>query len=155
MINDILDFSKIEAGKLELDPMRFQPARLPGGQLFGRWRCRRTQKGLELLLDTSHPDVPDCVVGDATRLRQILVNLVGNAIKFTDQGEVVRQRRAWIPRSESGYCLRFAVRDTGIGIPADKHALIFEAFAQADGSTTRKYGGTGLGLDHLRAAGRD
>ena len=114
-----------------------------------RWRLRAQQKGLELACHVA-PDVPDAVVGDSGRLRQILVNLVGNAIKFTEQrrsGRSMSDDRRAASRPETGVVqLHFAVRDTGIGIPPDKQRLIFEAFAQADGSTTRRYGGTGLGL---------
>ena len=105
---------------------------------------RAHRKGLELIGDVDD-DVPDRVVGDAGRLRQILINLVGNAIKFTDQGEVVVRVEAQ-EHSGDEVVLRFTVRDTGMGIPADKHAVIFEEFKQEDTSTTRKYGGTGLGL---------
>ena len=143
VINDILDFSKIEAGRLDLDPVPFNP----GDTLEETVRAlavRAHEKGLELVCDVS-PEVPTCLVGDPTRLRQILTNLVGNAIKFTDNGEV-----AALVRLESQEAdrlrLHFMVRDTGVGIPADKQKTIFEAFSQADGSTTRKYGGTGLGL---------
>ena len=159
VINDILDFSKIEAGKLELDPMPFQPRDIIGDTMHGL-AIRAQQKGLELVFSIS-PDVPMILVGDAGRLQQVLVNLVGNATKFTEKGEVaVTITREESPLSEgqtlalltSGLnpektcTLHFAVRDTGIGIPPDKQAIIFEAFAQADSSTTRKYGGTGLGL---------
>jgi signal transduction histidine kinase/DNA-binding response OmpR family regulator/HPt (histidine-containing phosphotransfer) domain-containing protein len=143
VINDILDFSKIEAGKLDLDPTPFQlrdvvfdtlKAAAPGAHA----------KGLELACDIPS-DVADSVVGDSGRLRQILTNLVGNAVKFTEKGEVVvRAEQRDAPGGK--LCIRFTVRDTGIGIPKEKHATVFEAFSQADGSTTRRYGGTGLGL---------
>ncbi len=175
VINDILDFSKVEAGKLDLEAVDFRLAdRL--GDTMRALAVRADKKGLELACQIA-ADVPDALVGDPGRLGQVVINLVGNAIKFTEHGEVVlsvglsggrqppepgptspeRQRRdgpgagapgSWgtganDPRSAE---LRFEVRDTGIGIPADKQRLIFEPFAQADSSTTRRYGGTGLGL---------
>ena len=109
-----------------------------------RSRCAPSQKGLELIAHIA-PDVPAGVVGDPVRLRQVLANLVGNAIKFTEHGHVLVELRE-DARTDDGTMLHFAVSDTGIGIPADKHATIFEAFSQADGSTTRRFGGTGLGL---------
>src|SRR5262249_33764295 len=105
---------------------------------------RAHKKGLELACHIL-ADVPDDVVGDCGRLRQVLVNLIGNAIKFTDKGEVV-VRVEVLARTQSEITLQFSVRDTGIGIPPDKQGLMFKAFSQADTSTTRKYGGTGLGL---------
>jgi signal transduction histidine kinase/CheY-like chemotaxis protein/HPt (histidine-containing phosphotransfer) domain-containing protein len=138
LINDILDFSK-----LDLDAVDFS-LRDNLGDTLKTLAIRSHQKGLELAAHVL-PDVPDELVGDSTRLRQIIVNLIGNAIKFTEQGEVVIQV-ALDGRKGDDICLHFAVSDTGIGIPADKQGIIFEAFAQADGSTTRKYGGTGLGL---------
>ncbi|HVM63040.1 MAG TPA: response regulator [Verrucomicrobiae bacterium] len=143
LINDILDFSKIEAGKLDLDPIDFH-LRDELGDTLKTLAIRAHQKGLELAAHVL-PEVPDELVGDPVRLRQIIVNLVGNALKFTERGEVVVQVAL---DSEDGddLCVHFAVSDTGIGIPEDKQGVIFEAFAQADGSTTRKYGGTGLGL---------
>ncbi|NQU09422.1 response regulator, partial [bacterium] len=143
LINDLLDFSKIEAGKLDLDPMEFQLRDLMDSTL-NTLALRAHQKELELAGQVK-PEVPDFLVGDPLRLRQVLVNLIGNAIKFTDHGEVVvlvEQESA----SDDGVVLHFAVSDTGLGIPRDKQQAIFEAFAQADGSTTRRYGGTGLGL---------
>jgi PAS domain S-box-containing protein len=143
ILNDILDFSKIAAGKLTLDPLAFS-LRDGVGDALRPLAIRAHQKGLELNWRVA-PDVPDLVVGDEGRLRQILINLVGNAIKFTEQGEVVVEVTA---DRQTGDTIRlhFAVRDTGIGIPPDKQQLIFDPFAQADGSMTRKYGGTGLGL---------
>jgi signal transduction histidine kinase/CheY-like chemotaxis protein/HPt (histidine-containing phosphotransfer) domain-containing protein len=143
LINDILDFSKIEAGKLELDPIDFS-LRDNLGDTLKTLAIRAHQKGLELAAHIL-PDVPDELVGDPVRLRQIIVNLIGNALKFTERGEVVVQVTVDGQEGDD-LCLHFAVSDTGIGIPEDKQGVIFEAFAQADGSTTRKYGGTGLGL---------
>jgi len=144
VINDILDFSKIEAGKLSLDPVAFDP-RDCIEETMKALALRAHQKNLELACRVG-PDVPEAVVGDPFRLRQILVNLVGNAIKFTRQGEVVVDVNAE-PQNGEQVRLHFTVRDTGIGIPEDKQTHIFEAFTQADGSTTRQYGGTGLGLN--------
>ena len=139
----MLDFSKIEAGRLDLNPAEFD-LRETLGDTLRTLGLRAHQKGLELAGRIA-PDVPDRLVGDAPRLRQVLVNLVGNAIKFTERGEVVVQVEK--QSEEAGaVVLGFLVADTGIGIPRDKQELIFEAFAQADGSTTREYGGTGLGL---------
>ena len=143
VINDILDFSKIEAGRLELDPIRFNVRDLVE-ESIKTLAVMAHAKGLELV-GGIRPDVPRFVVGDATRIRQILVNLVGNAVKFTAVGEVTVEVSCEAREGDS-IDLRFAVQDTGIGIPADKQKLIFEAFAQADGSTTRTFGGTGLGL---------
>ncbi len=146
VINDILDFSKIEAGKLDLDPVPFSLRDVVGDTLKAL-AARAHGKGLELAYDT-RLNVPDLLTGDAHRLRQVLTNLVGNAIKFTDRGEVVvRCERVTDPADPPSVVrLRLAVADTGIGIPADKLRAVFEPFTQADGSTTRKYGGTGLGL---------
>jgi signal transduction histidine kinase/CheY-like chemotaxis protein len=143
LLNDILDFSKIEAGKLDLDPHDFR-LREGLGDTTKALAMRAHQKGLELACRI-RPDVPDLLAGDALRLRQVLVNLVGNAIKFTDRGEVVIEVGLGAESAETVE-LHFAVADTGLGIPAEKQQRIFEAFTQADGSTTRKYGGTGLGL---------
>jgi two-component system, sensor histidine kinase and response regulator len=143
VINDILDFSKIEAGKLDLDPIEFKlrdmlaDAMKPLG-------IRAHRKGLELVTHVP-ADVPDALVGDPTRLRQILLNLAGNALKFTDRGEV-EVSAVVEARADSELTLHFSVRDTGIGIPKEKQKLIFESFTQVDGSMTRKHGGTGLGL---------
>jgi len=143
LINDILDFSKIEAGRLEIEPIDFS-LRDCLDNTMRILAVRAHGKGLELACHVL-PDVPDAVVGDPGRLRQVLINLVGNAIKFTERGEVVVRVESEAPTSEEAQ-LTFAVSDTGIGIPEEKHRAIFEAFTQADGSTTRKYGGTGLGL---------
>ena len=140
VINDILDFSKIEAGKLRIETAPFELRGMV--TLALRTLIRRAHdKGLELACHVD-PAVPDFVSGDAGRLRQILLNLVGNAIKFTERGEVVVRIE---PGGEAN-AIRFSVRDTGIGIPADKLATIFDAFEQEDSSTTRRFGGTGLGL---------
>ena len=145
IIDDILDFSKIEAGQLELDPVPFDLHDLVGESLR-TLAIRADDKGLELALRVA-PGVPSAVLGDPDRLRQLLVNLVGNAIKFTSSGEVVVSIEPDEGREGPGQvALRFRVADTGIGIPPEKHATIFEPFEQADGSTTRKFGGTGLGL---------
>jgi PAS domain S-box-containing protein len=143
VINDILDFSKIEAGRLQLDPAPFNLRELLGDAMKALG-VRAQQKGLKLAVHV-HAQVPNVVVGDSARLRQVLVNLISNAIKFTERGGVGVgiDTKALL---DSEVSLHFAVTDTGIGIPADKHQTIFEAFAQGDNSTTRKYGGTGLGL---------
>jgi two-component system, sensor histidine kinase and response regulator len=143
VINDILDFSKIEAGKLDLNPIDFD---LPDtlGDALKTVSLRAHQKNLELTLDI-HPEVPRRVEGDPTRLRQVIVNLANNAIKFTEKGEVVVCASLEYESKEE-FRLLFRVTDTGIGIPPEKHQLIFQPFMQADGSATRRYGGTGLGL---------
>ena len=143
ILNDVLDFSKIEAGKLDLEVIDFD-LRETVGAMARTVAMRAHDRGLEMACHILH-NVPDRLLGDAMRLRQVLLNLVGNGIKFTEQGEVVVHVHC-AARSETNVLLQFEVRDTGIGIPLEKQALIFEAFAQADGSTTRKYGGTGLGL---------
>ncbi len=143
LINDILDFSKVEAGKLTLAPTRFD-LRLALEDILSLFAYPASEKGIALVLDVA-PDVPGEIVGDPIRLRQIVVNLTSNAIKFTDQGEVV-VGVALESHDPGNVCLRFAVRDTGIGIPRERQSYIFESFSQVDGSTSRKYGGTGLGL---------
>ena len=143
IINDILDFSKIEAGRLELDPVPFNLRELIEDMLRPL-AVTAHAKGLELACDVAG-DVPSHVVADPVRIRQVLTNLTGNAIKFTHSGEVVVEVAVAASR-EGEQQLRFTVRDTGVGIPQDKHALIFDPFSQADGSTTRRFGGTGLGL---------
>jgi two-component system, sensor histidine kinase and response regulator len=143
LINDILDFSKIEAGKLELDDAPFQIREVLGDTMKGL-ALRASGKEVEVACHV-HPSVPEILQGDALRLRQVVSNLVGNAIKFTQQGEVVLD----VLQETSGpdeTRLHFSVRDTGIGIPREKQQAIFDAFAQADSSTTRRFGGTGLGL---------
>ena len=143
LINDILDFSKIEAGKLDLEPVNFKLRDSLEG-MIKTLALRAHKQGLELACHIP-PEVPDRLVGDTGRLFQIIVNLVGNAIKFTEQGEVLVDVAVASQTAEE-IDLHVAVKDTGIGIPLDKKRLIFEAFSQADGSMTRKYGGTGLGL---------
>jgi len=143
VINDILDFSKIEAGKIDLEMIDFD-LRDCLESMLKTLSVRADEKGLELLCEVA-PDVPEIVRGDSTRLRQVVTNLIGNAIKFTNEGEV--QLKVQLESSQGGdRIVRFTVIDTGIGIPEDKRELIFDPFSQADTSTTRKYGGTGLGL---------
>jgi PAS domain S-box-containing protein len=143
VINDILDFSKIEAGKLELERSPFN-LRDFLGEALKILAVKAHEKKLELAYRVA-PDVPDRLIGDHHRFRQVLLNLIGNALKFTDSGEIIVFAQC---KSLDGnrLMLHVAVRDTGVGIATGKQALIFEAFRQADGSTTRKYGGTGLGL---------
>ena len=147
MIEDILDFSKIEAGMLQVDPITIEV-----GQVFGdavkAMALRAHQKGLELVYHVA-PAVPEWIVADPLRLRQVLTNLLGNAIKFTERGEVSLDVDAE-PLDGGDLTLHIRVKDTGIGIPRDKLEQIFAPFEQADGSTTRKYGGTGLGSDDQR-----
>jgi two-component system, sensor histidine kinase and response regulator len=143
VINDVLDFSKIEAGQLKFDPAPFDVQQLLR-DVVRAVSFRAHQKGLELLLEVG-PDIPISVEGDPLRLRQVLTNLVGNAIKFTEKGEVLLS--AQVESLDGGkVSLQFSVADTGIGVPFDKQAEIFNAFTQADGSITRRYGGSGLGL---------
>ncbi|MSV29654.1 MAG: response regulator [Bryobacterales bacterium] len=147
LINDILDFSKIEAGKMDLDPIEFDLRDDVADSVMSLAQ-KAMEKGVELVCSIAS-EVPSQVVGDPGRLRQILVNLVGNAVKFTKQGEIVVRVGLEPPHDEGGSeeaAVHFSVSDTGIGIPADKIDLIFQSFTQADGSTTRNYGGTGLGL---------
>jgi len=157
LLNDLLDLSRIEAGKLSLEAADFSLRDLLNDTLKG-FAFPAREKGISLTCCVL-PDVPDALVGDPGRLRQVLVNLVGNAVKFTEQGEVVvkvekqktngrmgeKAKDEW-EKKPPPTLLHFEVRDTGIGIPPDKQQVIFLAFEQADGSTTRKYGGTGLGL---------
>jgi PAS domain S-box-containing protein len=143
LIDDILDFSKIEAGKLELEPFEFR-LRDCVHNAVKTFAVSAEEKKLELAI-AFDGDVPDAVIGDPVRLRQIIVNLIGNAIKFTERGEVEVQVR--LESLEDGEAtVHFSVRDTGIGIPDDKLSVIFESFSQAEMSTTREFGGTGLGL---------
>jgi signal transduction histidine kinase/DNA-binding response OmpR family regulator len=143
LINDILDYSKIEAGRLDFERLEFDPATVVEDALvFVAEGAER--KGIELFCDID-PDVPGRIVGDPARLRQVLLNLVSNAVKFTEQGEVGVGVR--VLRDIGGYCdLRFDVTDTGIGIAEDARGRLFESFSQAEPSTTRRFGGTGLGL---------
>jgi PAS domain S-box-containing protein len=143
VLNDILDFSKIEAGKLEFESIPFD-LRASIGDALQTLSYRIHQKGLELICDV-HPEVPEFLVGDPGRLRQIVVNLIGNAIKFTEKGEIVVSV-AEDAAKDGRVCLHLTVADTGIGIPLDRQEKIFQAFSQADESTNRKFGGTGLGL---------
>jgi PAS domain S-box-containing protein len=143
VINDILDFSKIEAGKLEFESIPFD-LRDRLGEIMQTLGFRAHQKGLELIYDV-HPDVPVALSGDPGRLRQILINLVGNAIKFTEQGQILVKVELQSVSAETAL-VQFSVRDTGVGIPVEQQEKIFESFSQADQSMTRKYGGTGLGL---------
>ena len=143
LINDILDYSKIEAGKLELETLEFD-LRTTLEETMDMMAVKAQEKGLELL-DTIHYGIPAMLQGDPGRLRQILINLVGNAIKFTAQGEVIVDV-AIESQDPAQIVLRFSVTDTGIGIPADRIDRLFRIFSQVDASTTRKYGGSGLGL---------
>jgi PAS domain S-box-containing protein len=143
VINDILDFSKIEAGKIDFEMIDFN-LRETLELTMKIMAFRAEEKGLELLCEIA-PEVPEAIQGDSTRIRQVVVNLIGNAIKFTDAGEVAL--KVHVAQSEGGdSSLHFTVSDTGIGIPPEKQKSIFDPFSQADTSTTRKYGGTGLGL---------
>jgi len=143
VINDILDFSKIEAGKLDLEEIDFD-LRENLGNAVNTLALRAHEKGLELLYDVA-PEVPDALVGDPARLWQVVINLVGNALKFTHEGEVAVSVSA-LSQDADSVLLEFVVRDTGIGVPLEKQQAIFSAFTQADGGTTRRYGGSGLGL---------
>jgi signal transduction histidine kinase/CheY-like chemotaxis protein len=143
IINDILDFSKIEARQLSIDAIDFD-LRYALGDTLRTLAPRAHAKGLELACQIA-PDIPAALSGDPARLRQIIINLIGNAVKFTDKGEVVL-RVTCERREGQRVAVTFMISDTGIGIASDKHATIFNAFTQADGSTTRRFGGTGLGL---------
>ena len=143
VVNDILDFSKIEAGKLELDNAPFQPRRCVE-ESIELFRAKAIEKGLRLESSFA-PDLPSWVVGDGTRLRQVLLNLISNALKFTSSGEIMVS--AAVERHDSGsYLVRIEVRDTGIGITPDQLSRLFSSFSQADASISRRFGGTGLGL---------
>jgi signal transduction histidine kinase/CheY-like chemotaxis protein len=143
VVNDVLDFSKIEAGKLDL-ACEYFPLADTLDEIVKNFGLSAAQKNLELVCDVAS-GIPEMLFGDPTRLRQIVNNLVGNALKFTERGEI-EVGAAVESREEDTVLLHFTVSDTGIGIPAGKQSRIFEAFSQADGSTTRRYGGTGLGL---------
>ena len=144
IIDDILDFSKMEAGKLSLDPIEFN-MRASINDTMRLFASRAEQKKIRLAHSVA-ADVPARLIGDPGRLRQIVVNLIGNAIKFTEKGSVILRVDLEQPDDSDIYVVHMSVADTGIGIPAEKHAAIFDSFAQADASTTRKFGGTGLGL---------
>jgi signal transduction histidine kinase/ActR/RegA family two-component response regulator len=145
IINDVLDFSKIEAGRIDVDPIEFD-LRESLGMTVKTFVVRAREKGLELACEIA-PDIPGRLVGDAHRVTQIAVNLIGNAIKFTHTGRIiVRAVLADSPPADGRATVHFSVQDTGIGIPPSQHTRVFEPFRQADGSTTRRYGGTGLGL---------
>jgi CheY-like chemotaxis protein len=144
IINDILDFSKIEAGRLELEQVPFRLCD-EMEEAVRTFAPNAHAKGLELLCEVQ-PGVPETVLGDPTRVRQVITNLLSNAVKFTDRGEVSVQASLAEPPGADRLNIHFTVRDTGIGIPAEKQTSVFEAFSQADGSVTRRYGGTGLGL---------
>jgi PAS domain S-box-containing protein len=142
LINDILDLSKIEAGQMELEELEFNLVELVE-KAIDPFVAKARQKELELIISVS-PNVPEYVIGDPTRLRQVILNLLANSLKFTDEGEVVLN--ADVEATGDDFVrLHFGIADTGIGIPADRQEAIFESFTQGDGSTTRKYGGTGLG----------
>ncbi len=143
LINDILDFSKIEAGKLDFESIDFSLRHILEN-ITSTLGVRARQKGLNLVCHIP-PQLPDALIGDPERLRQIVVNLIGNALKFTSKGEVVVRVEMEAAVADQPI-FHFSVADTGIGIPPDKQKLIFEAFTQSDSSTTRQYGGTGLGL---------
>lgn len=143
VIDDILDFSKMEARKLKLEAVELDPRNCLGSAMRGLAH-RAHSKGIALLLSVS-PSVPAVLVGDPVRLKQVVINLVGNAVKFTDHGEIIL-RADLVSREMRSASIRFSVQDTGIGVPHDKQAIIFNAFDQADSSTSRHYGGTGLGL---------
>jgi len=143
IINDILDFSRIEAGRIRLENLEFS-VRYVTEEAVELFADAAANKGLELIMD-AEPDVPEAVIGDPGRLRQVLINLIGNAIKFTDSGEVIVRTR----RDEAkgpGISIRFEISDTGIGMSEQEQARVFAVYSQADSSTTRRHGGTGLGL---------
>ena len=144
IINDVLDYSKIEAGRIELESAPFDLRQCIEDAL-DLFAAKATEKNLELI-SRARPDVPGVILGDATRLRQVVVNLVGNALKFTTAGEVVVSIEVTAAESDGAQMITIAVRDTGIGIPADRMDRLFQPFSQVDSSTTRKYGGSGLGL---------
>ncbi|GMX63327.1 hypothetical protein Elgi_30200 [Paenibacillus elgii] len=143
VINDILDLSKIESGKMEIkeEPLNLRTSLIETYEVF---HAESRSKSLELTYDID-PAIPECIIGDESRLRQVLINLVGNAVKFTEQGGV-HVSVAVLSHSEEQLELEFRVSDTGIGIPEEKRGMLFQPFTQVDSSLTRKYGGTGLGL---------
>ena len=143
LLNDILDVSKIEAGRLELETMDFELDRILD-DFAAMLALRANERGVEFVCAAA-PGIPEHLRGDPGRLRQILLNLAGNAIKFTHQGEIAVLARL-VTETDKDALIRFSVRDTGIGIPSDKIPLLFEKFMQVDASTSRRYGGTGLGL---------
>jgi signal transduction histidine kinase len=143
LLNDILDLSKIEAGRLELNPIEFS-LRECASEAAATLAVNAAQKGLKINAEVGS-DVPDELIGDPFRLRQVLLNLLNNAIKFTSSGSIELTSTLYDRRGQT-VTVHFSVKDTGVGIPADKINLIFEAFRQADSSTSRKFGGTGLGL---------
>src|SRR5438874_2392121 len=144
IINDILDLSKIEAGRLSFDPVAFK-LREQLAAAVKPLAVRAGEKGLRFTTEIA-ADVPDDLVADWPRLQQVLTNLVGNAIKFTERGEIAVRVERYAEASHADVVLHFGVRDAGIGMPSDRRKAVFEPFTQADGSTTRRYGGTGLGL---------
>jgi signal transduction histidine kinase len=144
VINDILDFSKIESGKMELDPHDFN-LRTCVEEVLDLFAGKSAASGLDLMYQLDN-QLPAHLIGDSMRLRQVLINLLGNATKFTSKGEIFLDVSLKKLLSDDEMELGFEIRDTGIGIPADKLSKLFEAFSQVDSSTTRKYGGTGLGL---------
>jgi PAS domain S-box-containing protein len=144
ILNDVLDFSKIEAGRMELAPTTFRPRQLLD-TVRNVMTVNAAARGISLVISTD-AEVPPVLVGDVTRLQQILMNLVGNAIKFTERGGVTVRVSVTQPQRDDGVMLRFGVRDTGIGMDAAQQTRLFSAFSQADASTTRRFGGTGLGL---------
>jgi signal transduction histidine kinase/CheY-like chemotaxis protein len=144
LINDILDFSKIEAGKLEIEALPF-PLHDTFAEMVRPLAVQASQKKLEFVFDMG-ADLPERAIGDALRLRQVVINLLGNALKFTRHGEIALRVASETQDSGAGFLLHVSVRDTGVGIPKAKQAAIFEAFTQGDGSITRQFGGTGLGL---------
>src|SRR5262249_9047202 len=143
VINEVLDFSKIEAGRLTLDPVCFN-LRATLDDTMKTLALRAHQKGLELLCRLD-PTVPEFVIADPFRLPQVLVNLIGNSLKFTEMGQVLLEVKSTSDNKDDAM-IQFSVSDTGVGIPDEKQQLIFEAFTQVDGSSTRRHGGTGLGL---------
>ncbi|HEY6332393.1 MAG TPA: ATP-binding protein, partial [Blastocatellia bacterium] len=143
VINDILDFSKIEAGKLSLEFVEFNLIDIIS-DVIKPLGLKAQEKGIELACSLAE-DLPETLIGDPVRLKQVLVNLISNGIKFTSHGEVVLYSTVESSRADE-VIMHFAISDTGLGIPAEKQQAIFEAFSQADSSTTRKFGGTGLGL---------